>query len=749
MSEAICRFSLLPGSLATYGDLRVPVYLCRSVGECTLKRSIFVRLGLCVSVFFFDVSGASALDAILSGDASVNAAHRSSNYGALSNLYVGNGNTTFLQFALTTLPAGTLSSQVSRATLTVFVNRVNVAGPVSVAPVTASWGEYSVTSAAAPTAGSSIGNLPVSAPGQFVSVDVTNQVQAWLNTPASNNGFALTSAAADALFDSKENDETGHAARLDITLVNQGPQGIQGIQGIPGVAGLQGATGLAGPTGPTGSQGLPGIQGLTGPAGAIGAAGATGPQGPPVNFQGAWSSATVYSTGDAVFYNGSSFISLANSNLNSQPSTSPAQWSLLAQQGAVGATGAIGTTGPQGPIGSTGAAGPTGPTGATGATGLTGATGAQGPPVTFKGTWSSSAVYAVGDAIFENGTSYVALVINLAIDPATDVAGSGGNWAVLAQKGATGATGAVGATGPQGAIGLTGAVGAVGPAGPTGAIGATGATGAQGAQGPPVTFKGSWSSSTTYTIGDAVFESGTSYIALVTNTAVDPAADVLASGGIWAVLARAGSSATVNVGTTTTGASGTSAAVTNSGTSPAAVLNFTIPQGPAGPTGPAGAVGPTGPAGPAGTNASGVNAITFVMEFSNPGANAGTPFYMSPLAALSPLASSVSPSTGANSVIASTAVSNFSVMPVACTMSALNVGINNYNTPASDTTTITVYKNQVATAMTCSGTTNGNGLGCRDTTHLFAVAAGDSISIAFVETNITPYNKITVSLVCQ
>jgi hypothetical protein len=88
-------------------------------------------------------------------------------------------------------------------------------------------------------------------------------------------------------------------------------------------------------------------------------------------------------------------------------------------------------------------------------------------------------------------------------------------------------------------------------------------------------------------------------------------------------------------------------------------------------------------------------------------------------------------------------------MPVACTMSALNVGINNYNASFADTTTITIYKNQVATAMTCSGTTNGNSSGCRDTTHVFSVAAGDSISIAFIETNAAPFNKVTVSLVCQ
>jgi hypothetical protein len=58
----------------------------------------------------------------------------------------------------------------------------------------------------------------------------------------------------------------------------------------------------------------------------------------------------------------------------------------------------------------------------------------------------------------------------------------------------------------------------------------------------------------------------------------------------------AGSAATVAVGTTSTGP----AAVTNSGTTSAAVFNFTVPQGPTGPTGPSGTNGSPGPAGPTG-----------------------------------------------------------------------------------------------------------------------------------------------------
>lgn len=49
-----------------------------------------------------------------------------------------------------------------------------------------------------------------------------------------------------------------------------------------------------------------------------------------------------------------------------------------------------------------------------------------------------------------------------------------------------------------------------------------------------------------------------------------------------------GSAATITVNSTTTGAPGTNASVTNSGTSNAAVLNFTIPRGEQGIQGPPG-----------------------------------------------------------------------------------------------------------------------------------------------------------------
>lgn len=56
----------------------------------------------------------------------------------------------------------------------------------------------------------------------------------------------------------------------------------------------------------------------------------------------------------------------------------------------------------------------------------------------------------------------------------------------------------------------------------------------------------------------------------------------------------------VTIGTTLTGAPGTNANVSNSGTPCRSVLNFEIPRGAAGPTGPEGPQGSTGPQGPEG-----------------------------------------------------------------------------------------------------------------------------------------------------
>lgn len=94
------------------------------------------------------------------------------------------------------------------------------------------------------------------------------------------------------------------------------------------------------------------------------------------------------------------------------------------------------------------------------------------------------------------------------------------------------------------------------------------------------------------------------------NTALEAKQDKLTAGtnitidgNVISATGGSGSTVSVAVGRTTTGAAGTDASVTNSGTASALVLDFTIPQGPKGDKGEPGAVGPTGTDGINGTNA--------------------------------------------------------------------------------------------------------------------------------------------------
>jgi hypothetical protein len=147
--------------------------------------------------------------------------------------------------------------------------------------------------------------------------------------------------------------------------------------------------------------------------------------------------------------------------------------------------------------------------------------------------------------------------------------------------GATGPQGPAGPAGPMGPAGSPGLPGLPGPPGPAGAKGDIGATGAPGVAGTPgakgdkgdkgdagegFTFVGAWNVSTTYAINQVVTAGGSTYLALVENTAVDPVTD---TGTTWTLLAAKGADGA---------------------------------KGDTGPAGSAGAVGPMGPPGVPGTN---------------------------------------------------------------------------------------------------------------------------------------------------
>jgi hypothetical protein len=95
---------------------------------------------LITAFLFSSVAYATAVP--LAGDTFVSRTRPTTNFGTLSNLYVGNGNTALMQFdlsGLSTFPGGITKGQIAKATLTIFVNRVNTAGTVSLSTVASPW----------------------------------------------------------------------------------------------------------------------------------------------------------------------------------------------------------------------------------------------------------------------------------------------------------------------------------------------------------------------------------------------------------------------------------------------------------------------------------------------------------------------------------------------------------------------------------------------------------------------------------
>ena len=176
------------------------------------------------------------------------------------------------------------------------------------------------------------------------------------------------------------------------------------------------------------------------------------------------------------------------------------------------------------------------------------------------------------------------------------------------------------------------------PQGVQGETGPAGQDGQDGAPGQAATVTVGTTTTGAAGTNASVTNSGTSSAAVFNFTI--PRGDTGAAGqdGQDGQDGAPGQAATIAVGTTTTGAAGTNASVTNSGTSSAAVFNFTIPRGDTGAAGQDGQDGQDGAAatvtvgttttGAAGTNASVTNSGTSsaaVLNFTIPRGDTGTP----------------------------------------------------------------------------------------------------------------------------
>jgi hypothetical protein len=153
---------------------------------------------------------------------------------AISNAYI--------QFDLSSIPSSYTGANVSKASLKLFVNGMANAGSFNVDMVNGSWTELGISYNNAPALGTTIASsIPLTTANahDYVIVDVTSAVQAWLDGSQPNDGIALVAnSGLGVLFDSKENTATSHPPELDIVFAGGGGA-ITGITTAPS-SGLMG-----------------------------------------------------------------------------------------------------------------------------------------------------------------------------------------------------------------------------------------------------------------------------------------------------------------------------------------------------------------------------------------------------------------------------------------------------------------------------------------------------------------------------
>lgn len=189
----------------------------------------------------------------------------------------------------------------------------------------------------------------------------------------------------------------------------------------------------------------------------------------------------------------------------------------------------------------------------------------------YKGTWSDSLDYEFLDTVYYQGTSYVC-ISTTGVVAGTALTNTTG-WQVLAMKGETGATGDKGDKGDK------------------------------GDSGAPFSIYKTYPSIADMTLDLANVPEG-SFVVIASTIDQEENAQLYVKGdGVFTFIVDMsgldgikgdkgedgadGVTPTVSIGTVTTGASGTPAAVTNTGTATGAVFNFTIPKGDKGDTGAA------------------------------------------------------------------------------------------------------------------------------------------------------------------
>ncbi len=180
-----------------------------------------------------------------SQDAYTNSATATKNFGTSPVLDVESpSQTTYIQFDLSSIPSGYTSASIAKATLKLYVNAVTTAGSFNVDFVNSTWSEKTITANLSPTLGTTIASsVPLTAAQvhDYVLIDVTSALGAWLDGTQANHGIALVgNSPINATFDSKENTTNSQPPELDIVYTIGGT--ITGVNTAAGSGLIGGGT---------------------------------------------------------------------------------------------------------------------------------------------------------------------------------------------------------------------------------------------------------------------------------------------------------------------------------------------------------------------------------------------------------------------------------------------------------------------------------------------------------------------------
>jgi hypothetical protein len=215
-------------------------------------RNLLLPTLLSLAVLIVTTDGALAQSA-LTDDAHVSLASRNTNHGANPSLKVSPSENLYLKFTFSTLVASTPGSEVEKATLKLYVGKIEAAGKLDVYSVGGDWDERTISANNAPPLVSLVTTteqIGTDHEGKFLIIDITSLIQQWLGEDGRgtnglpNNGLALiahpadpaTPEVAEITFDSKENSQTSHEAHLNIQL-NRGTGGLQRVEHDPSLNG--------------------------------------------------------------------------------------------------------------------------------------------------------------------------------------------------------------------------------------------------------------------------------------------------------------------------------------------------------------------------------------------------------------------------------------------------------------------------------------------------------------------------------